>query len=198
MDQGDKVAPREVKGQDLSSESCRSSPSSVTLETPKETESTTNLPPSTQPGSPPEPERSEVQNQNQGGAGSAHGSPPAPAALPSGPKVHIDPDSLKCCHLVTMVTRLLVSAGEADQPEEAVVGANGSRPEGQVQPPGSAAGRLAGGRVRPGPEGHLRGTACFHPEVPLVPLVPVQTICRDSKVSCCWNHRGFRSSRRLS
>ncbi|XP_032427182.1 apoptosis-stimulating of p53 protein 1-like isoform X2 [Xiphophorus hellerii] len=86
MDQGDKVAPREVKGQDLSSESCRSSPSSVTLETPKETESTTNLPPSTQPGSPPEPERSEVQNQNQGGAGSAHGSPPAPAALPSGPK----------------------------------------------------------------------------------------------------------------
>ncbi|XP_032402524.1 apoptosis-stimulating of p53 protein 1-like isoform X1 [Xiphophorus hellerii] len=86
MDQGDKVAPREVKGQDLSSESCRSSPSSVTLETPKETESTTNLPPSTQPGSPPEPERSEVQNQNQGGAGSAHGSPPAPTALPSGPK----------------------------------------------------------------------------------------------------------------
>ncbi|XP_023208637.1 apoptosis-stimulating of p53 protein 1-like isoform X3 [Xiphophorus maculatus] len=86
MDQGDKVAPREVKGQDLSSESCRSSPSSVTLETPKETESTTNLPPSTQPGSPPEPEMSEAQNQNQGGAGSAHGSPPAPPALPSGSK----------------------------------------------------------------------------------------------------------------
>lgn len=37
--------------------------------------------------------------------------------------------------------------GEADQPEEAVVRADGSRPEGQVQSSGSAAGRVAGGRV---------------------------------------------------
>ncbi|XP_054909160.1 apoptosis-stimulating of p53 protein 1-like isoform X3 [Poeciliopsis prolifica] len=87
LDQGDKAVPREVKGQDLSSESCHSSPPSVTTETPIETESTTNPPPSTQPGSPPEPERSEVQNQNQGGTGSAYGSLPAPAALPSGAKV---------------------------------------------------------------------------------------------------------------
>ncbi|XP_014823639.1 PREDICTED: apoptosis-stimulating of p53 protein 1-like [Poecilia mexicana] len=86
LETGDKVVHREVKGQDLSSESCCSSSPSVTMETPKETESTTILPPSTQPGSPPEPQRSEVQNQNQGGAGSTHGLPPAPAALPSGPK----------------------------------------------------------------------------------------------------------------
>uniref|UniRef100_A0A8D1M7P3 Apoptosis-stimulating of p53 protein 2-like RA domain-containing protein n=1 Tax=Sus scrofa TaxID=9823 RepID=A0A8D1M7P3_PIG len=46
---------------------------------------------------------------------------------------------------------------QTDQPEEAELGAHGARAEGPVQPPGAASGRLPGGGVRPGAEGHLRG-----------------------------------------
>lgn len=48
-------------------------------------------------------------------------------------------------------------AGETHQPEESRLGAQRPRLPGQIQPSGSAARRLAGGGVRPGPEDHLRG-----------------------------------------
>ncbi|KAM4723729.1 apoptosis-stimulating of p53 protein 1-like isoform 2-T2 [Anableps anableps] len=96
LDLGDKdtsVPAGEVKGQNLSSDSHHSSPPSVTTETPKETDSTNNASPSTQPNSSPAPERPEDQKQNsQRVAGSAHNnightpSSPAPPAPPSVPK----------------------------------------------------------------------------------------------------------------
>ncbi|MED6275117.1 hypothetical protein CHARACLAT_023216 [Characodon lateralis] len=85
--------PGEVKGQDLSSDSCCSSSPSVTMETPKDTESTNKASASTQPNSSNAPERSEDKNNNsQRGVGSTHNtighapSSPSPPALPSVPK----------------------------------------------------------------------------------------------------------------
>ncbi|MEQ2216507.1 hypothetical protein XENOCAPTIV_017383 [Xenoophorus captivus] len=85
--------PGEVKGQSLSSDSCCSSSPSVTMETPKDTESTNKASASTQPNSSPAPERSEDKNNNsQRGVGSTHNtightpSSPSPPALPSVPK----------------------------------------------------------------------------------------------------------------
>ncbi|KAK5609173.1 hypothetical protein CRENBAI_015227 [Crenichthys baileyi] len=63
----------EVKGQNLSSDSCCSSSPSVTMETPKDTESTNKASASTQPNSSPASEKSEDKNNNsQRGVGSAH------------------------------------------------------------------------------------------------------------------------------
>lgn len=45
------------------------------------------------------------------------------------------------------VTLSLHCPDKADQPEEAVVGADRSRPEGQIQPTGSPTGRIARRRV---------------------------------------------------
>ncbi|KAM4540684.1 apoptosis-stimulating of p53 protein 1-like isoform 2-T2 [Fundulus diaphanus] len=61
----------EVKGQNLSSDSRRSSPPSAAAETPRETESV-NMCPSAQPSCCPAPER--LQDQHKRGAGSAHSS----------------------------------------------------------------------------------------------------------------------------
>lgn len=46
---------------------------------------------------------------------------------------------------------------QADQPEEAQLGADGARLAGPLQPAGAAPGRISGGGVRPGAKGHLRG-----------------------------------------
>ena len=46
---------------------------------------------------------------------------------------------------------------QADQPEEAQLGADGAWLAGPLQPAGAAPGRVSGGGVRPGAEGHLRG-----------------------------------------
>ncbi|XP_055412706.1 apoptosis-stimulating of p53 protein 1 isoform X5 [Bubalus kerabau] len=50
-----------------------------------------------------------------------------------------------------------VKAEQADQPEEAQLGADGAWLAGPLQPAGAAPGRVSGGGVRPGAEGHLRG-----------------------------------------
>lgn len=166
VEPGDKhlsSAAVEAEVQNLNSSSRRLSPPSVAMETSKEPtekpETATSASPSAPASQSPAPDRPEDQNNNnQRGCSPAHSSvghatpSPSPPAPPSQPKVGVRAElfSLRAPHMKAIVSSLRLwfcAAGEADQPEEASVRADGPRPESQVQPSGSAAGRIAGGRV---------------------------------------------------
>lgn len=155
VERGDKqvaAAAAECEAQNLNSDSRRSSPPAVTTELSKETtaaaETGNGVSPSTQSSPIPVPERPEDQNNNnQRGSSPAqnsvgHISPsPSPPAPPTLPKVCIQQHkaytlNLGICHTtihqVHFLSLMLFAAGKANQPEEAVIRANRSRPESQV------------------------------------------------------------------
>lgn len=188
------MAAVEVKGQKVSLEPRRSSPPLSTPEASKEAasaESSSSHVSSSPPiSTAPAPAKLDDQSNNhQRGSSPGHNAerhnppsplPPAPPSLPKVERLQNSESNGTVFTEERLICVLVFPADKAKQPEEAFIRADGTRSEGEVQPSGSAAGRLLRGGVWSGAEDHLWGEEYQH--LPL--LEDSYTLCKYKNPKC--------------